>query len=1749
MAKKPYVKASKTVAKRNKRPPIGEPIIINSDSLSFANEQETLAQVVQIANRSLSRTITDPAECISGGCPPIYIPVILQFYNTSLESSNSTQADITPTGGAYATHVSLAEKYNDITTSFASVNKALAGEALETSIMDSMLKMDVAHSTPGSVHSTVISLGEKKHISRINPKDFKYPTGSQIYDDNVYLSDGITDNPTYGDLIDEYASYIEQGDQLPNVRFFFPKRLRAEYFLDQPLFPADTGCGVSISEVLEYMGESPAGTVGQWMAGEFIYFDENYPGVVTWEEDETNEEFFTKLNQIQKVIKGNDFPMDVVQKIIGNTYHAWNPDMLGVTYKYFYNHQKPTVFNNLSYSYHASIFGVTNKWNSILDLYSNKKTSGDVYIFPSTILHEWGHAHGLEHPWSSPVLGGEGAAITVVNSSSGFNTSNTLGLKSTKVTETESSIGNVFNYPLKPPFIYEEYNYKYPLRQRDSNKADVDYDYWVEHQSNNRSIDLNDVVESYFERKNYLNQKLAETDESITHDFFNISAEEKGYIEFIFNRAIPEYTDGFTMKYTFTSALENSEGRASISLNKIPSKTNDDGTTSDVSSLFRSLVHSAYTGIQSFWGGSIVFNDPALMPSVETVVVPEEAPIIQIGEVYRGGYIFQINEDGTGLVAAMDELDQSYWGCGGTELSGAEGQAIGTGYQNTLDIVAGCSEPNTAAGTTLAYESGGYSDWYLPSLNELSEMYNTIGNGGPQGNTGDFIATRYWSSSEYNSSLAWTVNFNTGGSSLFDKYGTTKVRAIRSVTFGDVEPTPVGPSPYEAAFLDAILANPDAPTSLVVNPEDYSGNRRGPNVTTHIPFCTQANGIPSTTDLSLNTKFDVHWAHNFNAYNSAYPEYPANTKVEDLLNADYCPCLRTLQTYYSEGEAYEYTIISPESNAWALHRLYETHVSNEPQENDSNLSASQNIALSRLFKTRTKGWNNLFSKGGVYRDSTSFAWSDRADIYSIQWLIHTTTNLNTSQTNSELHLHEYPNGEKLSLPTFSGYCGAGGYSTVVPNVLKVDAKAAYESVSDDPSELKKAEYLSKQIDVPNEYFLGYGFSAHNTNLRIKSELPTQNLGVLNPQTGAELGNYVVAYTQNAEHRYAVGEEDPAHALYNPLRKYDTQTKDYMHSSISEGTVITTLPNALAEQTGNFPTYSITGEFSNTFDFYTDLYGEYNPLYMNDIMSYEGTGLNRKQLLFPINTVRGINWYYNDSNNNIPAIYKSVYEDDLEADSAGKANQFEALISYFTNKVKQYYVGDLIGGCMDSAEGHNYNSLATYDNGSCIDKIYGCTQEWADNYDELANTEDGSCQVELCIDSSAAAGYDSSLVSSVQSYGVTYNTTAYTEAAEEIVDSLTESNTALCQFLIDPRPAIIRMVCGDEAVSGNPSIQSCNYNPLIKYIRDADDFNITAYTSNPEVVEENYEDFRVSNSVGYIAVRSLYPLPLESGQTFPSTLTTYDPITGGNSTSQSLVVNDVLDNSAAMENGYGLNYRYIYKYNCVENPILPDGSGGCYLYEHPFSNCIFTEVSSQTYNDCGNVVLFGGGVLVDVSFFADYDLIAQTSECPADITQYVIGGEWALQYGEAAVANGIKIPFTSLPVYSEYQIHEETGYPIEMLNAAQIPQESRNRITKREDPVVPEIVTSNAFTVLTSILLFTGDGRPYTGKFKFTLNVETDVKVYYSYNSETGELTDILYFRTELLRLPNVLLTPQEEYVKKMHKVINKIINLTTFTTN
>ena len=161
-----------------------------------------------------------------------------------------------------------------------------------------------------------------------------------------------------------------------------------------------------------------------------------------------------------------------------------------------------------------------------------------------------------------------------------------------------------------------------------------------------------------------------------------------------------------------------------------------------------------------------------------------------------GGWIFYINPnyetDGWRYLEAAP-VDQNggatmTWSSDTTNLAGTN-IGIGTGKANTESIIAQNNGASSAAKVCRDYQGGGYSDWFLPSQDEIwqmcwvlhSRMYDTIDNPAYGTNrVGGFINTYYWSSTEFGSGNAMYHRFATGQSNNTNKTASYRVRAIRA---------------------------------------------------------------------------------------------------------------------------------------------------------------------------------------------------------------------------------------------------------------------------------------------------------------------------------------------------------------------------------------------------------------------------------------------------------------------------------------------------------------------------------------------------------------------------------------------------------------------------------------------------------------------------------------------------------------------------------------------------------------------------------------------------------------------------------------------------------------------------------------------------------------------------------------------------------------------------------------------------------
>ena len=153
-------------------------------------------------------------------------------------------------------------------------------------------------------------------------------------------------------------------------------------------------------------------------------------------------------------------------------------------------------------------------------------------------------------------------------------------------------------------------------------------------------------------------------------------------------------------------------------------------------------------------------------------------PILKLGQSYQGGLIVYLDATNFhGLIsAAIDQSTGAPWGCAGTTIAGSEGLTIGTGLSNTNAILVDCSTAGTAAKICADLVLGGYSDWYLPSLDELMLMYNNLKLSG----LGNFAGANYWSSTESSGTSSDLLSFSNGVNSSALKSNSNRVRAIRS---------------------------------------------------------------------------------------------------------------------------------------------------------------------------------------------------------------------------------------------------------------------------------------------------------------------------------------------------------------------------------------------------------------------------------------------------------------------------------------------------------------------------------------------------------------------------------------------------------------------------------------------------------------------------------------------------------------------------------------------------------------------------------------------------------------------------------------------------------------------------------------------------------------------------------------------------------------------------------------------------------
>jgi hypothetical protein len=161
-----------------------------------------------------------------------------------------------------------------------------------------------------------------------------------------------------------------------------------------------------------------------------------------------------------------------------------------------------------------------------------------------------------------------------------------------------------------------------------------------------------------------------------------------------------------------------------------------------------------------------------------------------IGEAFGGGVIFHLWKDALGvehgLIVDKTDLSTSQaWRNFTNTLIGPSAQSSWDGLSNSNAIVGQAGHTNSAAALCLNSTNGGQSDWYLPSIDELSLLWHIRFNVNKSLSTlgGATVlpnSAYYWSSTESDLNYAWSFDFFGGSAYTAYEDATNYVRAVRA---------------------------------------------------------------------------------------------------------------------------------------------------------------------------------------------------------------------------------------------------------------------------------------------------------------------------------------------------------------------------------------------------------------------------------------------------------------------------------------------------------------------------------------------------------------------------------------------------------------------------------------------------------------------------------------------------------------------------------------------------------------------------------------------------------------------------------------------------------------------------------------------------------------------------------------------------------------------------------------------------------
>ena len=137
-----------------------------------------------------------------------------------------------------------------------------------------------------------------------------------------------------------------------------------------------------------------------------------------------------------------------------------------------------------------------------------------------------------------------------------------------------------------------------------------------------------------------------------------------------------------------------------------------------------------------------------------------------------------------------------------------------------------------------------YTDWFLPSVLELTEMYNELK---ATGDVGGFSTDYYWAANDAGGTNGWGIRFSDGAGFSSIKSELFSVRACRSFTAagGAYSLRDVGPASGLIFHVDG------GTTYYEAAPSDTSVNYLWSNISTGVPVANTGIGAGDTNTIAI----------------------------------------------------------------------------------------------------------------------------------------------------------------------------------------------------------------------------------------------------------------------------------------------------------------------------------------------------------------------------------------------------------------------------------------------------------------------------------------------------------------------------------------------------------------------------------------------------------------------------------------------------------------------------------------------------------------------------------------------------------------------------------------------------------------------------------------------------------------------------------------------------------------------------------